>query len=175
MSGRLNHWRGQQGMSLVESLVALLVLSIGLLGIAGLLIEGLRSNRSALYRTQAVYLVSDIADRIRANGNARDAYDTDSYGTAPATRDCAASVNSPGSNCSSSELAEDDLARWIESVRTSLPTIEGNPPRSEIRYFAPAASGEPERYQIEIAWQEPGERQPFDFRHELVLMPRGDT
>jgi Tfp pilus assembly protein PilV len=54
-------------MSLVEVLVALVVLSIGLLGIAQVLINGMRTSHAALLRTQAVNLVADMADRIRAN------------------------------------------------------------------------------------------------------------
>jgi len=51
----------------VEVLVALIVLSIGMLGIAALYLEGLRATRDALVRTQAVALTADMADRIRAN------------------------------------------------------------------------------------------------------------
>lgn len=56
-----------RGMSLVEVLVALVVLSIGLLGIAQVLIHGMRTSHAALLRTQAVNLVADMAERIRAN------------------------------------------------------------------------------------------------------------
>lgn len=62
------------GFSIVEALVALVVLSIGMLGIAALYVESLRAGRSAIYRTQAVNLASDMADRIRANRNARASY-----------------------------------------------------------------------------------------------------
>jgi len=56
-----------RGFTLIEALVALIVLSIGLLGIAGMQISGLRANQSAASRTQASYLADDIADRMRAN------------------------------------------------------------------------------------------------------------
>jgi len=52
---------------LVEALVALVVLSIGLLGIAGLQITSLKANHGSATRTQAVYLAYDIIDRMRAN------------------------------------------------------------------------------------------------------------
>lgn len=54
-------------MTLVEVLVALLVLSIGLLGIAALQTTGLRSTQTAGARSQAVMLSYDIIDRMRAN------------------------------------------------------------------------------------------------------------
>ena len=56
----------QRGFSLVEVLVAVLVLSVGLLGLAGLQIAGLRSNESARTRTQVVIAAYDLADRLRA-------------------------------------------------------------------------------------------------------------
>lgn len=61
-----------RGFTLIEALVALVVLSIGLLGVAGMQIAGLRANLSAAFRTQASYLAADIVDRMRANNtNAR--------------------------------------------------------------------------------------------------------
>lgn len=72
----MNHiGASQAGVSLVESLVALLVLSIGLLGIAGLFVDNVKNSRTALLRTQAINLVTDMADRIRANSSAQAAYD----------------------------------------------------------------------------------------------------
>ena len=55
MSPRIR--QAQRGITMVESLVALVVLSIGLLGIASLYVTSLRTGRTALIRTQAVSLV----------------------------------------------------------------------------------------------------------------------
>jgi type IV pilus assembly protein PilV len=57
----------QSGFTLLEVLIALLVLSIGLLGLAALQTTGLRSNQMASMRTQATQLAYDITDRMRAN------------------------------------------------------------------------------------------------------------
>jgi type IV pilus assembly protein PilV len=159
-------------VSLVESLVALVVLSVGLLGVASLLLAGVRSNRTALYRTQAVNLVSDMTDRIRANANAGDAYDNDTYGGAPATQGCAPTAAVAGANCTIEELAQDDLARWIASARLLLPDFPSSPVVAEVNYIAAPAPTQPETYQVSIAWQEPGEDQPFNLRTDLVLMAR---
>ena len=56
-----------QGFTLVEALIALLVLSIGLLGVAALQLIALQNNNNAMFRSQATYLAYDIADRMRAN------------------------------------------------------------------------------------------------------------
>src|SRR6266404_3862053 len=57
----------QRGMTLIEILVAIVVLSVGLLGLAGLQLKGLQVNQGSIYRWQAAMLAEDIADRIRAD------------------------------------------------------------------------------------------------------------
>lgn len=59
--------RGQSGFTLLEVLIALLVLSIGLLGLAALQTTGLRSNQMASMRTLATQFTYDITDRMRSN------------------------------------------------------------------------------------------------------------
>ncbi|HLE93281.1 MAG TPA: type IV pilus modification protein PilV, partial [Sulfuricaulis sp.] len=56
-----------RGFSLIEVLVALLVLSIGLLGLAALQTTSLQYNTGSYFRTQATFLAYDIIDRMRAN------------------------------------------------------------------------------------------------------------
>lgn len=59
--------RRERGFSIIEVLIALLVLAIGLLGLAALQAQGLRFNHDAYVRTQATNLAYDIVDRMRAN------------------------------------------------------------------------------------------------------------
>ncbi|MBV6416461.1 MAG: hypothetical protein CMLOHMNK_01023 [Steroidobacteraceae bacterium] len=138
----------QRGITMVESLVALVVLSVGLLGIAGMYVMSLQTGRTAMLRTQAVNLVSDLGDRIRANGRAGIAYDLAAYGGAPAQHDCVVVAN-----CSAAELAEDDLARWLQSVNDALPA--GAVPT--VVFTPAAAAGRPDQYRIDLAWQEASE------------------
>jgi type IV pilus assembly protein PilV len=65
----------EQGFTLIEVLVALVILSVGLIGLAALQTGGLRNNNSALIRSQAVLAAEDILDRMRANRT--DALDED--------------------------------------------------------------------------------------------------
>src|SRR6266850_5464120 len=71
-----NPKRRARGFSIVEAMVALVVMSVGMLGIAGLYVSSLKAGRTAILRTKAVNMASDLADRIRANRTARNAYDT---------------------------------------------------------------------------------------------------
>lgn len=160
----------QRGVTMVEALVALVVLSIGLLGIAGLFVESLRNSRTALLRTHAVNLAGDIADRILANSSAGVAYDTASYAAAPVTHNCAPTAALGGNNCSIAELAEDDLARWQAAVSLALPPPLV-PADAAVVEFIRAAPGRPDRYRISIAWQEPGAPQ-YTYSAELAMMPR---
>ena len=93
----------QAGFTLVEVLIALVVLAVGMLGIAALYIEGLRASRTALVRSEAVVLATNMADRIRANLEAGAA-----YAGAPAANpnvNCVAG----GGGCSPQEMAAHDL------------------------------------------------------------------
>lgn len=118
--GRIN--AATRGFTLVEVLVALLVLSVGLLGLAILLVEGLHSSRSALEHTQAVNLAADMAERMRANRVAGWAYDT-AEGT-PDPRLDAACEDAVGP-CDPRALAGHDLRRWLDAVAAALPDGRG--------------------------------------------------
>ena len=94
----------QQGFTLLEVMIALLILSIGLLGLAALQTTGLRSNQMASMRTLATQFTYDMMDRMRSNpvGVAAGEYDDP-----PA--------NPPGTTTTP------DLAEWSNNVATRLP------------------------------------------------------
>lgn len=110
MSARNRNPRRAAGFTLVEMMIALLVLSIGLLGIAGLQITGMRNNLSSSWRSQATYLAYDILDRIRANRANRANYSID-LGDLP--------VCAPGS------VVECDLSQWKGNLERILPGGDG--------------------------------------------------
>ena len=58
------------GFTLIEVLIALIILSVGMLGIAGLYVHSMQAGRTSILRHNAVTLAGDIADRIRANPRA---------------------------------------------------------------------------------------------------------
>jgi type IV pilus assembly protein PilV len=148
--------RRQRGLSIVEALVALLVLSVGMLGIAVMYLESVRANRTALSRTLAVHLVNDMADRIRANRMALGAYDAD-FGTPPTAptgpgTDCAAN------DCTAAKLAAYDLSQWYQAVVNALPRgADGNSlPEVQVKYQGGDTSNDPARYTVTARWKDVG-------------------
>lgn len=127
----------QSGFSLVESLVALLVLSVGMIGIASLYGQGLSAGRTALYRTIAVNLAAEMADRVRANRAARAAYNL-----AKAANPCGPGG---GTNCTPAQLAAYDKFVWEALVEQQLPGGAGSV------VFEP---GTPPTYRITVSWQD---------------------
>jgi len=93
----------QMGFTLLEILIALIILSIGLLGLAGLQANSLKNNNSAYQRTQASLLANEMLDRIRAN---RQGLEAGAYDAIDST-----ATSDPGcitSGCSSAQLAQYD-------------------------------------------------------------------
>jgi type IV pilus assembly protein PilV len=120
----------QQGFTLIEVLIAVVVLAGGLLGLAGLQARGLSNNQSAYNRSLATQLAYDIADRMRANHNQGPSYQT-TTATMTSVNSCTAAPNtctcSPSANpdCSHAELALADLFYWISNLQVALPSGAG--------------------------------------------------
>jgi type IV pilus assembly protein PilV len=140
----------QRGFTLLEVLVALVVLAVGLLGVAALLVGSLRGTRTALEHTQAANLARDMIERIRANAAAGNAYDT-ADGTPDPRADPACERHD--GRCEPAAMASHDLARWIDAVAASLPggagTVDGV-----------AVDAARHRYAVSVAWSQSGERDP---------------
>lgn len=108
------------GFTLIEVLVAMIVLAIGLLGFAGLQATALRNNQSAYHRSQATQLAYDLADRVRANVSGRATYTTIDPGDATAKSDCLSTTG-----CSPADMAENDLFEWNSELTSNLPSGTG--------------------------------------------------
>ena len=125
------------GFTLLEVLVALVVLSIGLLGLAALQTTSLQFNTGSYYRTQATYLAYDIIDRMRANGDAVLAgagYDIGIVSNIVSTYDSCKTTSCAcdTASCSSNNLATYDLGKWFDRTRKTLPDVATTPPTIQI-------------------------------------------
>lgn len=117
--------RRPTGFTLIEVLVALAVLSIGLLGLAALQATGFKYNSDAYSRTQASILAYDIIDRMRANpkGASDGDYVVNETDVAAKLSSFASATKCDVSTCGTpSAVALYDLGRWYEAQRAVLPT-----------------------------------------------------
>lgn len=130
----------QSGFSLVEVLIALVIMSVGMLGIAGLYVQSLQAGRTSMFRHQAVSLAGDVADRIRANPSAAIA-----YAGLGANNSCVAA----NIDCDVAGMAANDIWIWDQQAVNSLPNGD-----VVVAFDGTVA---PPIYTITVSWDEPGE------------------
>ena len=140
------------GFSLVEVLVAMFVVAMGILALAGLLQASTRYSKMSELRSTATLLANDVADRIRANPMGAqvgaDGYDlTDKAFPSPlAPPHAACTSDTP---CGPVDLAKVDLADWTARVHATLP--KGS---TWIQYHAGVAPA-PEYLDVWVGWADP--------------------
>ena len=130
------------GFTLIEILVALLIISIGLLGLARLQIVGIKNTQSGHLRSQVAFLGNDIMERIQQNPATAisGAYDI-ALNTAPADPGCIGAA----ANCTAEAMANFDLFIWKRYLTTLLPP-DGDGTISR------ATEGDEEIFTISIQW-----------------------
>ena len=159
--------RTQNGSGLIESLISILVVSIGFLGFAGLQVNGLAAANDSLFRSKAVYLSYQMADRVRANLPAANdgAYNAFTNQTAPSPG-CTVTVS-----CTTTQMAANDFAEWLTEIQSStvLPSgagvicldsssdadDQGATPES------PMCTGTGNVLRIKVWWSEKGQQHHF--------------
>ena len=129
----------QQGLSLIEVMIALAVFSFGLLALAALMASGLKYNTSALHRSYATSQAYDMADRMRAN---RLGLDSGYY------NNLSGSGTDPGcieSGCTPEQMAQYDSWQWNTDNARLLPEGVGT---------VSLKSSDSGIYTITIAWND---------------------
>lgn len=129
-----------QGFTLIEVLIALVIMSVGMLGIAGLYVHSMQAGRTSMFRHHAVTLAGDVADRIRANPRT-----VGTYALGPVDNNCV----DGGINCTPDQMAQNDIFVWQQQAQNSLPAGQ------VFIVFNNAVV--PPTYQITVQWNEPGE------------------
>ena len=135
-----NSRRTLRGFTLIEVLIALIIISVGMLGIAGLYVHSMQAGRTSLFRHHAVTLAGDVADRIRANTRAVAA-----YVAVGANNNCV----DGGIDCSPAEMAAHDIWLWDQQAVDTLPNGAVN--------IVVNNGVVPPTYQITVSWTEPGQ------------------
>lgn len=159
---------GQAGFTLLEVLIAIVITSLGLLGVAAMQAVTLKNAGSSKYRSAAIGLTSDMSDRLRANlegvmeGNAVVGTGYNRPRTAPAD----AAYNSPAPDCRSigclpAAMVLDDLAAWQVRLAANLPrgtgvicidSGSGGTPAFDGTTINPQCDGVGTMYAIKVFW-----------------------
>ncbi len=112
----------QQGFGLLEVLITVLILGLGLLGLAGMQVTSLNYNNSAYYRGQATLLSYDMADRMRANQGSLASYLIAATGAELAV---GPSASCRDAGCNSATMARSDVIEWTQALDRALPGGQG--------------------------------------------------
>jgi type IV pilus assembly protein PilV len=134
--------RTARGFTLIETLVALAVLSLGLLGAAAMLLDSLQAQAAALRRTAAIGLVRDMAERIRANPRGGTNYDT-------ATATSNSPVCDPSNGCDFAQRAAADRLHFISAARTLFPRDSTD---VRVEYVPATGPAAPACYLVSLRW-----------------------
>jgi len=113
--------KSQSGVALLEVLIALVVSAVGLLGMALLQVNAMQHTHQGMMHSNSTYLLSDMADRIRANSDVATTGDYDlAYGAA-----VVAAKNCENVVCTEAEMADYDLQQWEQYLQRVLPGGDG--------------------------------------------------
>jgi len=144
--------RAQLGTGLIEAMISIFVVSIGFLGFAGLQVNGLAAANDSLFRSKAIYLSYQMADRVRANLPAVQAGSYNSF---------SGTVSSPGcitTSCTVAQVAQNDFYEWSTELAAVLPDGVG---RICLTGDPAACDGAGGVYAITLTWTEKGTPHSF--------------
>lgn len=135
----------QRGFSLLEVLITILILSLGLLGLAGLTGTSLQMAKVSQFQSTALQLAVEYADRMRSNAAAAEG---GSYDITSTYDQGAALATIPGCDpsCNAAGAAAKDRAEWTNNLRQRLPGGGA---------WVKGKNGDPSTIDIWVMWQEP--------------------
>ena len=150
----------QRGITLIESLVALVVTALGILGILGVQMRTLTDTSTTVRRAQAIRLIEDFSERLKASPNSLVEINnyTSGFSEIPTKPDCS-------TGCTNAQLVAYEVANWKNSVKDTLPLGQASiftPPAE-----GEAAAGQRRQLGIMIAWRE-NERDDSDSYKDAI-------
>lgn len=126
---------------MLEILITLVIVAIALLGTAGLQINAMRVNKGGQFRTQAIFLASDMAERMEAN---KTEAVLGTYAVAATSAVSVAATNCAAAACNSAGLATWDISQWGTAISNVLPQPSWS--------ITQTVAGNPSTYSIVISW-----------------------
>jgi len=168
--------KAQAGFTLIEVLVALIVVAIGLLGLANLQTIGLHNNHGTNLMSQAMWLANDISDRARSNINPNQPFYTDNYNDSK-TYKCDEKQSQPDPMAAKDRQEwQDTICRVLPNARITLCTSSdpyASSPctvNSQIKGITP--------YMVKLEWDDPaqpGGRQKLIITFQVTRVPDPDN
>ncbi len=169
----------QRGISLIESMVAIVVMALGILGIVGVQLRTLSDTQTGVRRAQAIHLIEDLSERIKVNPNAllniggyEMAWSTNPTG-AP---DCKATA------CTTADIIEYDLQEWKRLVNNTLApqanTAAAATALTDATIFIPAdetVASNRRQLGVMIRWRENERSTSDDYRTTMSLEDKDIT
>ncbi len=141
--------RRQRGITLIESLIAMIIAALGILGVVGVQMRTLTDTSTTVRRAQAIRLIEDFSERLKVNPNALTVLGSyaSAFGADPATPSNTCNA-APG--CTNAEQAAYDLAIWKQAVKNNLPSGDVS------LFIAPGETTANNRRQlgVMVAWRE---------------------
>jgi type IV pilus assembly protein PilV len=150
-----------RGFSMVEMMVALVVLSVGMLGVASLFATSLSSGSSAISRMQAVSLANDLADRIRSNPTAQGAYKAAGAGT---NHNCVGGAVG-AVKCVPADMAANDMFVWNAQIASAWPGGSGTGSVDAVNVAGTGLW----TYTITVSWKEAGAAAATPQSYKLMM------
>lgn len=142
--------RKEHGFTLLEALISILVISFGLLGLAGALTLSMQNNASSALRSKAIALAYDMGDRMRANTGGYSNGDYNSLTGTPSNPGCISA------GCTPAQLAQYDFWAWRQDLAAQLPggtgvvCLDSAPDDGTIA--APACDGVGQSVAVKVWW-----------------------
>ena len=145
MPQKMTHPRihSQRGISLLESLVAMVIAALGILGVVGVQLRTLADTQTSVHRAQAILLIEDLGERMKVNPNALNNLEgyTSAFDDKPTPGSCA-------TNCTPAEQAIYDVATWKQAVTQHLPLGEASV------FLAPGETAGRRQLGVIVSWRE---------------------
>lgn len=148
--------QSQRGITLIESLIAIVITALGILGILGVQMRTLTDTSTSVRRAQAIRLIEDLGERMKANPNALasiNSYVT-TFGDEPIVPSTACSTS-----CTQSQMITYDVAVWKKTIKDSLPL-------GKSAIFIPPA-GASSQLGVMVAWRENERDSSAAFKDEI--------
>jgi type IV pilus assembly protein PilV len=138
----------QRGLTLVEVLVTVVIAAFGVLGVAGLLVQGASRANTSYARTVVTQKIYALADLMRANPAGVTGGNYNNMPTCPAAADCSATTVT----CTAAQMAASDLCDWQREVSNTLP--------SGIGTVTLIPGSNPAVFTVTVNWENPGGNLP---------------